>query len=1046
MVLRKHAAILAVFSSVAFCLCLSKPAGAQGTYQWALTAQASPDECFEGDVNASGGVTQAQSNANNASFATTYATANGYLTSTQLASCISNGYLPKVNQSYVWGMTMDSNGNIWFGTAANVLCLVLDNYYGTATPPPIEDGDFVCDAGANPDGHSNPEEDYKPPRMYTYNPGTNVLTDLTTRIELAGTPTSQGGLGTDLGVLSVLEYTFGIRSAGNANGVVFFGGLYTNTTVSPAETDVVMYAFNASTMQYLGHHVFSKASGAWYNDMRQWHVIDGNLFTGVGINQSGQNNGALLRWTGSLSTWVSPTNAGNLFSFVDVGDTIGQIAYFTAHTDGHIYATTWGSGGNAWGMNLYMSPVLHGTTGLDTSDASNWTAVWNLYADQSVGPIPGYEVEPTVQEVGGAIASFGGYLYFGTMQVPLTSAVYFFNQYPSSTVSEETVMLDTLRPIEIFSTQGFDPTLQPTPSINILYGATDLEQYNPTTDSFSSVPNGMGQTPVYGAAGFGNVFNNYTWSMAVFQNQLYVGTMDWSYLAGTVLAPMLGTSVPAALTSIASDFYGADLWTFPNSSSAATYVSLNGMGNDTSYGIRNMLTDNNDLNLWLGMANSMNLRTNVSDNPGGWKLIDFPSQNGAPIITWYNPAAIVYGTPLTATQLDATATVSGVYTYSPPLGTVLPAGANQVLSLTFAPYNSGDSYGDTVKITVTPEPLTATANSVTMTYGTTPPAFSGTLTGVVNNDGITASYGVTPTPTSSTAVGTYSIVTTLNDPKSKLSNYSTTVTNGTLTINQAGTMSSVSATAPSVLSGNGVTLTAHVASDTTGTPSGQVTFMDGSTALVPAVTLDGSGNAQLPVSTLTVGSHTITAVYPGNVNFLPSTSPAVTVMVQDFQFNVSSGSGNSASVMPGGTATYSFQVAPTYGNFFPNNVTLTLTGLPTGATATINPSTIPAGSGPTTVNITVQTSNTIAQNRSFGSGMTLAVLFLPFAGLLALRRRGRAAGLLAMLVLGLAMMLGTNGCGNNTGLFTQQASSSTLTVTGTCGSLQHTITLTLTVQ
>ena len=231
-----------------------------------------------------------------------------------------------------------------------------------------------------------------------FNPGTNVLTDMTPRILLAGTPVAQGGTFTDPGVVSILTNTFGIRSAGYYNGVVFFGGLYTNTSTTPATQDVIMYAFNATTMQYLGHYLFngSDANHPWYNDMRQWHVIDGNLFTGVGMNVAGQNNGALLRWTGSLSTWVSPTNPGTLFSFVDVGDTDGQIAYFTGHTDGHIYATTWGSGGNAWGLNLYMSPLLHDSTGLDTTDAANWTPVWNLNQ---------YEVEPTVQVAGGAISS-----------------------------------------------------------------------------------------------------------------------------------------------------------------------------------------------------------------------------------------------------------------------------------------------------------------------------------------------------------------------------------------------------------------------------------------------------------------------------------------------------------------------------------------------------------------------------------------------------------------------------------------------------------------
>jgi hypothetical protein len=53
-------------------------------------------------------------------------------------------------------------------------------------------------------------------------------------------------------------------------------------------------------------------------------------------------------------------------------------------------------------------------------------------------------------------------------------------------------------------------------------------------------------------------------------------------------------------------------------------------------------------------------------------------------IYWPKPAAISYGTPLSATQLDATANVAGTFVYSPASGTVLGVGA-QTLSATFTP-------------------------------------------------------------------------------------------------------------------------------------------------------------------------------------------------------------------------------------------------------------------------------------------------------------------------------------------------------------------------
>ena len=57
----------------------------------------------------------------------------------------------------------------------------------------------------------------------------------------------------------------------------------------------------------------------------------------------------------------------------------------------------------------------------------------------------------------------------------------------------------------------------------------------------------------------------------------------------------------------------------------------------------------------------------------------------APTITWANPKDIVYGTPLSDTQLNATASVLGTFAYSPAAGIVLNAGLTQTLSVTFTP-------------------------------------------------------------------------------------------------------------------------------------------------------------------------------------------------------------------------------------------------------------------------------------------------------------------------------------------------------------------------
>ncbi|HXI30968.1 MAG TPA: hypothetical protein VNG89_21175, partial [Vicinamibacterales bacterium] len=78
-----------------------------------------------------------------------------------------------------------------------------------------------------------------------------------------------------------------------------------------------------------------------------------------------------------------------------------------------------------------------------------------------------------------------------------------------------------------------------------------------------------------------------------------------------------------------------------------------------------------------------------------------------PTLTWPLPADIVFGTPLSATQLNATANVPGTFEYDPPVGTVLPVGAVQTLSVTFTPTDTATYTSTTrsVPLTVLASPL-----------------------------------------------------------------------------------------------------------------------------------------------------------------------------------------------------------------------------------------------------------------------------------------------------------------------------------------------------
>ena len=121
---------------------------------------------------------------------------------------------------------------------------------------------------------------------------------------------------------------------------------------------------------------------------------------------------------------------------------------------------------------------------------------------------------------------------------------------------------------------------------------------------------------------------------------------------------------------------------------------------------------------------------------------------------------------------------------------------------------------------------------------------------------------------------------------------------GGTTVKSDATASLSSSANPST-SGQGVTFTVGVTGGV-GTPTGTVTFDDGSTALCSAVALSPAGAATCTTSALSVGSHSVSASYSGDAAYNAATSNTVTQTVQSppsqFTLSVSlSGSGTVTS-------------------------------------------------------------------------------------------------------------------------------------------------------
>jgi hypothetical protein len=259
-----------------------------------------------------------------------------------------------------------------------------------------------------------------------------------------------------------------------------------------------------------------------------------------------------------------------------------------------------------------------------------------------------------------------------------------------------------------------------------------------------------------------------------------------------------------------------------------------------------------------------------SNNNGGSGNTTYTINKATPTVTWATPAAITYGTALSVTQLNATASTLGTFAYIPAAGTVLTAGTH-TLSVTFTPTDTTDytTASATVNLTVTKAILAVTANDASKVYGTANPAFTPIYSGFVNGDTsavLTGSPSLTTTATAASPVGSYTITAAAGTLSAV--NYSFTFVNGTLTITKATSVLSVTSSLNPSVFGNSVTFTLIVGGSGSGVvPTGTVTFTEGGTTLLPTTALNGSGQATYVTSTLPAGLNILTLTYSGDTNY-----------------------------------------------------------------------------------------------------------------------------------------------------------------------------------
>ena len=214
--------------------------------------------------------------------------------------------------------------------------------------------------------------------------------------------------------------------------------------------------------------------------------------------------------------------------------------------------------------------------------------------------------------------------------------------------------------------------------------------------------------------------------------------------------------------------------------------------------------------------------------------------------------------------------------------------------------------------------LVATAASASRAFGAANPTFTGTVTGVVSGDGITATYesqATATTPAGAYSTGPNAIAPMLVDPNNRLSNYATTLNDGTLTITGSGTTTSGDITwmTPAPIN-YGVPLGSGQL-DATSTKAGVFTYTPAAGAILPA------GSQTLSVSFLPTGATTPeTATTTIMVNQAATTTTLTAVNATDSSVTLSA----VVSSMNGGAVTGSVQFLD--GSTSLSSVTINATG------------------------------------------------------------------------------------------------------------------------
>ncbi|HVR41660.1 MAG TPA: carboxypeptidase regulatory-like domain-containing protein [Thermoanaerobaculia bacterium] len=268
-------------------------------------------------------------------------------------------------------------------------------------------------------------------------------------------------------------------------------------------------------------------------------------------------------------------------------------------------------------------------------------------------------------------------------------------------------------------------------------------------------------------------------------------------------------------------------------------------------------------------SGSQNGNTTVTISGSGFGNLQSVEFDGSPAtivtfdadeITVRTPAHALGTVDVTVSTTDGTATAPGAYTYTNQASVTLTSSLNP------------STYGQSVTFTAT---LNQPLASGTMTFydGTTVLAVKTIVPATLGDDDHppTAAQPTTFT-TSALTAGTHPIKAVYSGDANYGSATSNTVNQ---VVNKAPRVVTLSVAPSPSTYGDTITLTATVSPTA---EASTVIFKDGATVLGTS-TINGSGIATFQISTLTAGTHSLTAGTPDSANYLAGTSNTVSHLV-----------------------------------------------------------------------------------------------------------------------------------------------------------------------